>query len=382
MANFKSYFYNSLDFYHLPGQFTWTKPSDIDTEKPILVHVWGAGGGGDDKYSAGNVGTRGGGGGGLAVKMIDVASLGATETITIGDHALTTAQAGSSSFGAHCSATGGNGGANGDENVGSGTTAADNYGIGGKGVGGDINRRGGRGGAGYYAAAADAGGGGGGSAPAPYGVSDGFDGGTAIKFAGGGGGGIGSAGAVGNYCGGAGGSSMSQVPPRSQATNGNYGQGIGNPGASGIFGAGAGAATGKAGWVTQTGNTGKGGELAFSDDNQTFVLTPNQIYFGGGSGAGGINQLQTTGTQTAQNSGGGPGAGGGGSGHKTTNAYMCGGNGGILGGGGGTNGYARGGSGGNAGGGGASGYYQYTDPRNNGGYGLVIVQYARTFETP
>ena len=31
MANFKSYLYNSLDWYDRGGSFTWTKPADIDT---------------------------------------------------------------------------------------------------------------------------------------------------------------------------------------------------------------------------------------------------------------------------------------------------------------------------------------------------------------
>ena len=84
MTNFKGYFYNTFDFYREAGTFTWTKPSDIDDSKPILVHVWGAGGTGHDAYYNTNTYCNGGGGGGLAVKLIDVSALGATETVTVG----------------------------------------------------------------------------------------------------------------------------------------------------------------------------------------------------------------------------------------------------------------------------------------------------------
>ena len=51
MANFNSYLYNEYRIYNRRGSFTWTKPSDIDESKPILVHAWGAGGMGDDYYT-------------------------------------------------------------------------------------------------------------------------------------------------------------------------------------------------------------------------------------------------------------------------------------------------------------------------------------------
>ena len=82
MANFQSYLYDHVDF--ITESCTWTKPSNINEEKPILVHVYGSGGTGGDKYNFGAITNNGGGGGGLAVKLIDVSSLGATETITIG----------------------------------------------------------------------------------------------------------------------------------------------------------------------------------------------------------------------------------------------------------------------------------------------------------
>ena len=82
MANFQSYLYDHVDF--ITESCTWTKPSNINADKPILVHVYGSGGSGGCKFNFGAVNNNGGGGGGLAVKLIDVSSLGATETITIG----------------------------------------------------------------------------------------------------------------------------------------------------------------------------------------------------------------------------------------------------------------------------------------------------------
>ena len=183
MANFHSYEYNTLDWYDRGGSFTWTKPDDIDDSKPILVHVWGAGGSGDDHYSFSTTTTAaGGGGGGLAVKLIDVSALGATETVTVGAPELPNARGGLSSFGSHCSASGGNGGCHSSSNEG-----LSGNGAGGLGVGGDVNKRGGTGGNGYYSTSSNSAGGGGGSAPAPYGVSDGFNGGGGTTYSGGGG---------------------------------------------------------------------------------------------------------------------------------------------------------------------------------------------------
>lgn len=69
---------------------TWTKPAGL---KYVVVEVQAGGANGISKNS-------GGGAGGYTKKTIVSASLGATETITIG------AVGGNSSFGAHCSATG------------------------------------------------------------------------------------------------------------------------------------------------------------------------------------------------------------------------------------------------------------------------------------
>ena len=164
--------FNKIELFWHPGSVTWEKPAGLKQGSRILVHVWGAGGAGS---YASNDSARGGGGGGLAVKYIDESSLGATETLTIGTGSSSyTGTGGTSSFGSHCSATGGNSGYNNTDNQG-----LTNYGSGGMGIGGDENRRGGRGGQGYYSTASNLGGGGGGSAPAPYGLIDGFTGGGA-----------------------------------------------------------------------------------------------------------------------------------------------------------------------------------------------------------
>lgn len=116
---------------------TWTKPSGI---KYIVVEVQGAGGNGGTDGA-------GGGGGGYARKTIVAASLGATETVTIGAGGVGT---GNTSFGAHV--TGGNGG-----NA-SGTTA----GTAGTAASGDVNING-QAGAGDSALPPGHGGGGGNS---------------------------------------------------------------------------------------------------------------------------------------------------------------------------------------------------------------------------
>ena len=163
--------FNQYEVFHWASTITWTKPAGI-TGTRILVHVWGAGGSG----TYGNAGSalgKGGGGGGLAVKYIDVGSLGATETLTIGaGSTVYNGIGGTSSFGSHCSATGGNSGNNNTANEGS----AAEYGIGGLGLNGDKNQRGGPGGTGNYVDTTNNSGGGGGSAPAPYGEVTGYRG--------------------------------------------------------------------------------------------------------------------------------------------------------------------------------------------------------------
>lgn len=371
MTNFKSHLYNQYEWYGSAGSFTWVKPADLDASKPILVHVWGAGGAGADNNSY--TGAVGGGGGGLAVKLIPVASLAATETLIVGaGNTVGSAVGGSSSFGAHCSATGGNGGALESPNAGSngGASGTANRGVGGLGVGGDVNRRGGQGGADYYSTSNNAGGGGGGSAPAPYGISNGFNGGQGSTYAGGGGGGIGGAGQMGSYTGGSGGGSMRFAPRRSPSPSSYY---TPQPGACGLFGPGGSAGVCNHGYVTYGGNCGVNGQNASGQ----FLLSPNEIALGGGGGAAGMYSYVSTQRLAINATNGGPGGGGGGVGKYTTTVYPpSSGHGGVLGGGGGSPGYQQAGSGGNAGGAGGVGYAS-SGGFAKGGDGLIIIQYAR-----
>ena len=106
---------------------TWTKGSGT---KYILVEGVGGGGGGD---SVGfNASGGGGGAGGYFRKFIDVTSI-TTETVTIGAGGSAETTGGTTSFGSHCSATGG---------LGSTSLAG---GAGGTATGGDVNINGGGG---------------------------------------------------------------------------------------------------------------------------------------------------------------------------------------------------------------------------------------------
>ncbi len=120
---------------------TWNKPFGCSA---VDVEVKGGGGGGGGVSNASATKTGGGGAeGGLALETIPTASLGATETVTVGAGGTAGSTAGgnggtggTSSFGAHCSATGGAGGpgrTNGNTTPGA---------LGGVGSGGDSNRRG------------------------------------------------------------------------------------------------------------------------------------------------------------------------------------------------------------------------------------------------
>ena len=123
---------------------TWTKPAGINT---VIVEVLGAGGGGAGCNSGvALAGVGGGGGSGAYGKgLIDVSAI-ASETVTIGAAGAAGAAGtnngsagGTSSFGAHISCTGGNGG------ISTAAAAADRGcigGIGGTATGGDINANG------------------------------------------------------------------------------------------------------------------------------------------------------------------------------------------------------------------------------------------------
>ena len=356
--------FNKYQIYWINGTHNWEKPAGIAGDR-ILVHVWGAGGTGHHgtANTAGNQ-PKGGGGGGLAVKYIDVSSLNSTETITVGEgYQLSTTQGGTSSFGSHCSASGGNGG--GDNTVNQGSAAE--YGVGGLGIGGDVNKRGGSGGTAYWAAASNVGGSGGGSAPAPYGVSDGFTGGEGYTYGGGGGAGIGGNGGYGSYTGGGGGGSA--APGHDSANSSYFACGSGG---NGILGPGGVGSSNYLGYVSYGGASA---ETATSGEG-TLILDPNTIIFGGGGGGGGTRYRQSS-LQTISNGApGGPGGGGGGVSNNTTTAfYGVAGGGGPLGGGGGACHYCSGGNGGSAGGGGGGGGSDIAAFGGFGGHGLVIVQF-------
>jgi len=99
------------------GAAIYTKPVGL---KRIRVTVVGGGGG---KGTYGPFSSNGGGGGGTSIKTIEAAALGATESIQVGSGGTAGNSGGTSSFGAHCSATGGSStsgqgnGYNGDINI-------------------------------------------------------------------------------------------------------------------------------------------------------------------------------------------------------------------------------------------------------------------------
>lgn len=176
------------------GSGTWTKPTGLKRVKVTVVA--GGGGGGPSAITAGgehSVGGGGGGGGG-SIKTIEAASLGATETVTIGAAGASGGAGGTSSFGAHCSATGGAAGATGASAASTGAAG----GAGGLGSGGDVNFAGHAGGAATGAnATTNMSGAGGGSYLG--GGGRGLANGTAVgiagqAFGGGGGGALASAG--------------------------------------------------------------------------------------------------------------------------------------------------------------------------------------------
>lgn len=121
---------------------TWTKPAGIRFVEIEMVGGGGAGGGCNSTTGTQNSNGGGGGGGEYARARIDAASLGSTETVTIG--AGGTGSVGSSggtggttSFGAHVTAAGGTGGSNG--NASDGNAVADSGSGGNGGTGADVS---------------------------------------------------------------------------------------------------------------------------------------------------------------------------------------------------------------------------------------------------
>ena len=142
----------SMNVYTTPGTATWTKPSGITKVKVIVT-----GGGGGCSAVGGNraddIGA-GGAAGGTAIKIIDVSSISSV-TVTVGMGGTATPynynenvsnttspnDGAPSSFGSHCSATGGNAG----RSYYTDNAGVTGHAIPGVGSGGDINIRGGYG---------------------------------------------------------------------------------------------------------------------------------------------------------------------------------------------------------------------------------------------
>jgi len=179
---------------------TYTKPAGLVAVK--LTVVGGGGGGGSAAANAPgfNSAATGGGGAGTAFKIISAASIGSTETITIGGLGAggtsggNGSAGGTSSFGSHCSATGGSAGlgcptiSNAGQNTEGGSTST-----GGVGSGGSVNLTGGSGGFGFSFATPNRGIGGSGGASflcaGPEGVQSGSISAAATQYGAGGGGG-------------------------------------------------------------------------------------------------------------------------------------------------------------------------------------------------
>lgn len=180
---------------------TWTKQA---WTKAVRVTVVGGGGGGGGGATTTGASGSGGGGGGTCIEFILAASLGATESVTVGAAANGGTAGGngtagnSSSFGAHCSAPGGAAGTGVSD-----TTTITLGGAGGIGSGGDLNIAGSPGGS-SAATGND------GRVPGNGGSSTHGGGGAATTNAGGNGGAYGGGGAGGR---------------RTASTNGNGGNG-------------------------------------------------------------------------------------------------------------------------------------------------------------
>lgn len=262
------------------GSGTWTKDSRA---KIVLVEVYGGGGGGGGGTTTAsgtaNSGGSGGGGGGGANATFDAATLGGTETVTIGAAGTGGAAGagggagGTSSFGAWLQAFGGGGG-------GPGQSAANGGGGGGAGLKG-------------------AGGSGSGSTNGAAGSTGGVAGSTInTTYGGGAGGGQAGNGTSGNVggssvFGGAGGGSGAGVAATPAALNGLAGGTVGASAAGALGGGSAGANGTSGGSINYWPGRGGGGganSTTLNGGSGGAGETP-----GGGGGGGGSALTARTG---------------------------------------------------------------------------------------
>lgn len=222
---------------------TWTKPSQGTM---VLIQAWGGGGSGGSTTTA-SPGGGGGGGGAYSEVFLPIASLGSTETITIGDGGA--AVSGNS-----------NGNPGGNTTVGSLLTA---YG-GGAGAGAGGQEAGGGGGGIRSAGANGTSNGGNGGSPAGGAGGNGGPGGNSAFGGGGGGDTGGQAGGESTYGGGGGGGEGNSVGGNSFYGGGGGGGGhsVATTGGTSIYG----------------GNGGNGGD-------GTPAPTAGAVPGGGGGGA-------------------------------------------------------------------------------------------------
>jgi hypothetical protein len=147
--------YSRTVYYTSTGTSTFTK-ADYPGIKAVKVRVIGGGAGGGGGATCGVnewAGGGGGGGGGYSEKYILATAIGTAETVTVGAGGNAGSAGnnngsagGTSSFGSHCSATGGSGG---DGSAAVANVFGSDGGVGGTGTGGDINMPGQRGGEGF-----------------------------------------------------------------------------------------------------------------------------------------------------------------------------------------------------------------------------------------